>query len=45
MEAAWAIVDGVLQNTVPDLRYELGTWGPLNEQQLASAVVGCTNTR
>ncbi|MGH7729825.1 MAG: glucose-6-phosphate dehydrogenase [Candidatus Eiseniibacteriota bacterium] len=40
VEAAWAIVDPVLQRDVPVLEYEPGTWGPPEADRLVAKVGG-----
>ena len=40
VEAAWAIVDGILGDVTPVHEYEPGTWGPIDAAQLAADVGG-----
>lgn len=40
VEAAWAIVDPILDDVVPVHDYEPGTWGPTEADRLADAVGG-----
>ena len=40
VEAAWAVVQGVLGNAVPPLQYEPGSWGPAAAMKLAADIGG-----
>jgi glucose-6-phosphate 1-dehydrogenase len=40
VEAAWAVVQGVLGNAVPALPYEPGSWGPAAAMKLAADLGG-----
>jgi glucose-6-phosphate 1-dehydrogenase len=40
VEAAWAIVDPVLQSGGPPYEYEPGTWGPPQADRLVAEVGG-----
>ncbi|MEZ4404258.1 MAG: glucose-6-phosphate dehydrogenase [Kofleriaceae bacterium] len=40
VEAAWAVVDGVLDDATPVASYEPGSWGPAEAEQLTTAVGG-----
>jgi glucose-6-phosphate 1-dehydrogenase len=40
VEAAWAIVDPLLQNPGPMFEYEPGTWGPAEADRLVADVGG-----
>ena len=40
VEAAWAIVDPILENTTPLAEYEPGSWGPHEAVRLADDVGG-----
>jgi glucose-6-phosphate 1-dehydrogenase len=40
VEAAWAIVDPILGNTIPLAEYEPGSWGPHAAVRLADDVGG-----
>ena len=44
VEAAWAIVDPVIQGPSPMYEYEPGTWGP-KEAEALTAAVGGWNTK
>ena len=43
VEAAWVIVDPILNNTVNVHQYEPGTWGPDEAQRLAMDIGGWNN--
>jgi glucose-6-phosphate 1-dehydrogenase len=43
VEAAWSIVDPVLNNAVPLANYSPGTWGPEEADRLAADVGGWRN--
>jgi glucose-6-phosphate 1-dehydrogenase len=45
VEAAWAIVDPILNVTSPLYHYERATWGPSEADRLASAIGGWTSTK
>jgi len=40
VEAAWAVVQGILGDKVPCLPYEPGSWGPVDAQTLAQDIGG-----
>src|SRR2546429_9512930 len=40
VEAAWAVVQGILGNAVPALQYEPGSWGPAAAMKLAADLGG-----
>ena len=40
VEAAWAVVQGILGNVVPALQYEPGSWGPTAAMKLAADIGG-----
>jgi glucose-6-phosphate 1-dehydrogenase len=40
VEAAWVIVDPILNNVVPLQTYEPGTWGPTAANELAKDIGG-----
>jgi glucose-6-phosphate 1-dehydrogenase len=40
VEAAWAIVDPVLQTSEPPIEYDLGSWGPVEADRLVEEVGG-----
>jgi glucose-6-phosphate 1-dehydrogenase len=40
VEAAWAVVQGVLGDVVPALQYEPGSWGPAAAMKLAADIGG-----
>jgi glucose-6-phosphate 1-dehydrogenase len=40
VEAAWAVVEPVLDNVTPLLFYDEGTWGPREAAQLATDIGG-----
>ncbi|HEY6158184.1 MAG TPA: glucose-6-phosphate dehydrogenase [Gemmatimonadales bacterium] len=40
VEAAWAVVQGILGNVVPALQYEPGSWGPAAAMKLAADIGG-----
>ena len=40
VEAAWAIVQGILGNVVPVLEYAPGSWGPAKAKKLAADIGG-----
>ena len=40
VEAAWAIVQGILGNVVPVVEYASGTWGPAKAKKLAADIGG-----
>ena len=40
VEAAWAVVQGILGNVVPALEYEPGSWGPAAAMKLAADIGG-----
>ena len=40
VEAAWAVVQGILGNVVPALQYEPGSWGPTAAMELAADIGG-----
>ena len=40
VEAAWAVVQGILGNVVPALPYETGSWGPAAALELAADIGG-----
>ncbi len=41
VEAAWAIVQPILELATPVHEYEPGTWGPSEAEKLASGICGC----
>jgi glucose-6-phosphate 1-dehydrogenase len=43
VEAAWAVVDPILDNAVPLHYYKPGTWGPAEADRIAAAVGGWHN--
>jgi glucose-6-phosphate 1-dehydrogenase len=43
VEAAWAIVDPILNNVVTALPYQPGSWGPPEAAQLAACIGGWHN--
>jgi glucose-6-phosphate 1-dehydrogenase len=43
VEAAWRVVDPILGDTVPVIRYAQGTWGPTEADKLASHAGGWHN--
>ncbi len=43
VEAAWAVVDPILDNAVPLYNYQPGTWGPAEADRLASDLGGWHN--
>jgi glucose-6-phosphate 1-dehydrogenase len=43
VEAAWSIVDPILNDTVPLRTYNQGTWGPEEAERLAADVGGWRN--
>ena len=43
VEAAWAAVDSILENHHPAIRYERGTWGPKESDDLIAADGGWHN--
>jgi glucose-6-phosphate 1-dehydrogenase len=43
VEAAWAVVDGVLGDATPLHEYEPGTWGPAEAERLAADIGGWHN--
>ncbi|NOY25000.1 MAG: glucose-6-phosphate dehydrogenase [Oligoflexia bacterium] len=43
VEAAWAVIDGVLGDATPVLPYDVGTWGPDASVHMADAVGGWNN--
>ena len=40
VEAAWTVVQGVLDNVVPAIEYEAGSWGPAEAANLAADIGG-----
>ena len=40
VEAAWAVVQGILGDVVPALEYEPGSWGPSAAMRLADNIGG-----
>ena len=44
VEAAWAIVDPVLNTTKPLAAYECGTWGPDEADRLVDGIGGWMST-
>lgn len=40
VEAAWAVVQGILGDKVPAIRYEPGSWGPAEAAKLAQDIGG-----
>ena len=40
VEAAWAVVQGILGNVVPALQYKPGSWGPTAAMRLAADIGG-----
>jgi glucose-6-phosphate 1-dehydrogenase len=40
VEAAWRVVDPILNNATPVHEYERGTWGPAEAAQIAADVGG-----
>jgi glucose-6-phosphate 1-dehydrogenase len=40
VEAAWAVVQGILEHAVPAIEYEPGTWGPAEAMKLAADIGG-----
>ncbi len=45
VEAAWTIVDPILNNAVPLHMYNPGTWGPEQADSLATDVGGWRNPK
>jgi glucose-6-phosphate 1-dehydrogenase len=43
VEAAWKVVDGILDNAVPVHSYEPGTWGPAEADRLTADLEGWHN--
>jgi glucose-6-phosphate 1-dehydrogenase len=43
VEAAWNVVDGILENAVPLHSYESGTWGPAEADRLMAGLEGWHN--
>lgn len=43
VEAAWRIVDGILDNAAPVHPYEPGTWGPVEADRLTAVLEGWHN--
>ncbi len=43
VEAAWTIVDPILNNAVPVQAYDCGTWGPEESDRLAADIGGWSN--
>jgi glucose-6-phosphate 1-dehydrogenase len=43
VDAAWVIVDGILNDVVSVHQYEPGTWGPDEAQRLAMDIGGWNN--
>jgi len=43
VEAAWAVVDPILDNVTPVLPYEPGQWGPADAERLATDIGGWHN--
>jgi glucose-6-phosphate 1-dehydrogenase len=43
VEAAWKIVDGILDSAVPVHPYEPGTWGPAEADRLVADLEGWHN--
>ena len=43
VEAAWAVVDAVLDNACPVYRYQPGTWGPVEANRLVADLEGWHN--
>ena len=43
VEAAWSVVEPVLDNVTPLYRYDPGTWGPAEADRLAADVGGWHN--
>lgn len=45
VEAAWAVVDGILGDAAPVSPYEPGTWGPAEAERLAADLGGWANPK
>jgi glucose-6-phosphate 1-dehydrogenase len=45
VEAAWAIVDPILGNVIPQHEYEPGSWGPEEAERLAADIGGWSNPK
>ena len=45
VEAAWAIVDGILGDVTPVYEYDPGTWGPPEADRIAKPVGGWHNPK
>ena len=45
VEAAWSIVDPILNDVVPVYEYEPGTWGPTEADRISAATGGWDNPR
>jgi glucose-6-phosphate 1-dehydrogenase len=43
VDAAWAIVDPILEHVAPVLPYARGTWGPSKADELTAGLGGCHN--
>jgi glucose-6-phosphate 1-dehydrogenase len=43
VEAAWAIVDGIIHDPGPLFEYEPGSWGPIQANRLISDMGGWNN--
>ena len=43
VEAAWSVVDGILDNAAPVHPYEPGTWGPAEADRLVADLEGWHN--
>jgi glucose-6-phosphate 1-dehydrogenase len=43
VEAAWAIVDPILNNAAPVKPYDPGTWGPAEADEIAANLGGWHN--
>jgi glucose-6-phosphate 1-dehydrogenase len=43
VEAAWAVVDPILNNAIPLQDYKPGTWGPVEADRIVADVGGWHN--
>ena len=43
VEAAWAIVEPILDLKTPVQEYAPGTWGPLAAEKFTAGICGCVN--